>query len=407
MNSERQIKLCFSDGPEPMLWIGRRDNAIWIKEEHRGPAVIPGSTEIARISSVVWDPYTDDFVDLSICQVPNPVFEPEVSRMKIQDVLQDAHMHLHPAERYFLKKFCSRGPIRLELARNPQMWRELKGVAGHDFGGRVWVVPLKSPTLPPAKHTNMIVLGEPGLIVDPAAHLLDERKRALALLRRIDAISGPLQAIWLTHHHHDHIGAASWLAEHLNIPIWGHTKLSRLGKVRLNRAFEDGQVIRSAKGEDTGWTVLHTPGHAETHLCLWHPPTKRLVAGDMVAGVGTILVDPDDGDMATYLDSLRDLKTYEPAMVFPAHGPALGSGAMVFEQYIEHRLNRDAYVVESYDSGPTSFRALLQRSYDDVPVQIHPLAARSLTSHLKKLIDDGIVMEGEDRHFWLKKGALL
>ena len=227
-----------------MLWIGRRDNAIWIKEEHRGPAVIPGSTEIARISSVVWDPYTDDFVDLSICQVPNPVFEPEVSRMKIQDVLQDAHMHLHPAERYFLKKFCSRGPIRLELARNPQMWRELKGVAGHDFGGRVWVVPLKSPTLPPAKHTNMIVLGEPGLIVDPAAHLLDERKRALALLRRIDAISGPLQAIWLTHHHHDHIGAASWLAEHLNIPIWGHTKLSRLGKVRLNRAFEDGQVIR-------------------------------------------------------------------------------------------------------------------------------------------------------------------
>ena len=80
---------------------------------------------------------------------------------------------------------------------------------------------------------------------------------------------------------------------------------------------------------------------------------------------------------------------------------------MVFEQYIEHRLNREAKVVESFDSGPTSFRALLQRSYDDVPVQIHPLAARSLTSHLKKLIDDGVVMEGEDRHFWLKKGALL
>jgi glyoxylase-like metal-dependent hydrolase (beta-lactamase superfamily II) len=327
--------------------------------------------------------------------------------MSIPDVLEDTYIYLHPAERYFLTKFCRRGPVRVDLAQNPQMWKELKGVAGHHFGSNIWVVPLKSPTLPPAKHTNMLVLGGPGLVIDPAAYLLDERKRALALLRRINAIAGPLQAIWLTHHHYDHVGAASWLADHLGLPIWGHGSLTRLGSVRIARAFEDGQQIETIEGQDTGWVAVHTPGHAESHLCLWHPATKRLVAGDMVAGVGTILVDPDDGDMATYLASLRKLQLLGPEILFPAHGPALAEGHAVLGRYVEHRLAREQKLVDSFDSGPTLFRDLLTRTYDDVPEQIYPLAARSLTSHLRKLMDDGVVLGGEEKLYWLKKGDLL
>ena len=113
-------------------------------------------------------------------------------------------MLLHPAERFALRTFALRGESLLRRASTPALWRPFEGVAAHQVGPELWVIPLRSPTLPPARHTNMLVLGGPGLVVDPGAQRKDERQRALGYLRQIEASGTPLQAIWLTHHHLDH-----------------------------------------------------------------------------------------------------------------------------------------------------------------------------------------------------------
>jgi len=61
------------------------------------------------------------------------------------------------------------------------------------------------------------------------------------------------------------------------------------------------------------WKCLHLPGHTRGHLCLLEEGSGAVVAGDLVAGVGTVIVDPPEGDMLDYLASLRRLLDLGPA----------------------------------------------------------------------------------------------
>ena len=58
-------------------------------------------------------------------------------------------------------------------------------------------------------------------------------------------------------------------------------------------------------GEDV-WTAFHTPGHAPGHLCLLAESDRSVIAGDMVAGEGTILINPSEGSIREYIHSLEN-----------------------------------------------------------------------------------------------------
>ncbi|NBY27776.1 MAG: MBL fold metallo-hydrolase [Betaproteobacteria bacterium] len=53
--------------------------------------------------------------------------------------------------------------------------------------------------------------------------------------------------------------------------------------------------------------VIHTPGHAANHLCLLLLEDGLLFSGDHILNGSTTVVDPPDGDMSAYLDSLDRL----------------------------------------------------------------------------------------------------
>ena len=61
----------------------------------------------------------------------------------------------------------------------------------------------------------------------------------------------------------------------------------------------------------------------------------------MVAGVGTILIDPSEGDMAVYLASLERLLARPPMMLLPAHGPEIADGHRKLSEYLAHRRMRE------------------------------------------------------------------
>jgi glyoxylase-like metal-dependent hydrolase (beta-lactamase superfamily II) len=234
----------------------------------------------------------------------------------------------------------------------------------------------------------MVVLGIPGLIIDPAATLRDEQVRGLDMIRTQKRQGVNHQAVFLTHHHHDHIGASQRFSQELGLPIWAHAETAARIDFPVDRTFDDGEPVPTATGSDSPWVTLHTPGHAPGHLCLWNEQSRQLVAGDMVAGVGTILIDPEDGDMAQYLKSLNRLINLSPNLIYPSHGPVISQATEWLEFYVRHRLEREEKILKAVSPAPIDQDELLAQVYNDVSPALMPLAQRSLESHLRKLINE-------------------
>ena len=105
---------------------------------------------------------------------------------------------------------------------------------------------------------------------------------------------------------------------------------------------------------------MFTPGHAPGHLCFVDAAARAIVAGDMVASVGTIIIEPDDdGDMRLYLESLRRLRGEVDGgatCLLPAHGPPITDGGARLDFYVAHRLEREARVAAALGDAPRDDR---------------------------------------------------
>jgi endoribonuclease LACTB2 len=254
----------------------------------------------------------------------------------------------------------------------------------------------RTPTLPPATHTNSYALGtREVLLVEPATPYEDEQRAWISWARGLAASGRRLVGILATHHHPDHVGGAREFTRALDVPFWAHSQTASRVAVPVTRVLEDGETIRLDGVVAETWQVLHTPGHAPGHICLWNADQRAVVVGDMVASVGTILIDPVDGDMRAYLVQLDRLARLDARLALPAHGEPIDRPTELFRRYIAHRQMREAKIVAALASrraagsvAPTA-EEILPEAYDDVSATMWPFALLSLQAHLKKLDDDG------------------
>ncbi len=261
----------------------------------------------------------------------------------------------------------------------------------------VSVFPARTPTLPPATATNSYALGTRELLlVEPATPFEDEQAAWLEWARGLLSQGMTIRALVLTHHHSDHAGGAAFFGKALKVPIWAHEETaSRLPLVQVDRKLVDGESIELSGLAEERWMVLHTPGHAPGHVCLWNEHSGVLVAGDMVASEGTIVIEPQDGDMAEYLRQLRRLLGLSALMVLPAHGDVIDEPAALFRRYIEHRLMRESKVIAALSLEPEQLDGLLPKVYADTSVLLWPIAKLSLEAHLIKLEQEQIALRNE------------
>jgi endoribonuclease LACTB2 len=227
--------------------------------------------------------------------------------------------------------------------------------------------------------------------VDPATPHADEREKLVQMIAELDRKGRRPLGIVLTHHHRDHVGGAIWLREQLKVPIFAHpiTKDLLAGTLSVDLELVEGDTLRGSKKPSDVWQVLHTPGHASGHIVLWNEALRLLVGGDMVAAVGTILVEPPDGHMATYIQQLIRLRALALTRLVPAHGEVITQPVEHLTHYIEHRLKREAKVLGNLGTDAQKLEAITSASYSDVPKSLHRLAQGSTLAHLIKLEEEG------------------
>jgi glyoxylase-like metal-dependent hydrolase (beta-lactamase superfamily II) len=241
-----------------------------------------------------------------------------------------------------------------------------------------------NPGMMTGPGTNTYLIGTSELaVIDPGPEVVVHQS---AIAAAAEEIGGAIRWILVTHHHLDHAPGARLLAEFTDAPVIGYGGAAEFVP---DERVDDGWML---SGAGFNLRALHTPGHASDHLCWILDDPSMLFTGDHVMHGSTVVIRPPDGDMTVYLESLAKVADLEPAVraIAPGHGRVITEPRASVGDIIEHRLEREAIVVQALGSVSSgTLDELLPLVYGDVEQKLLPVARMSLWAHLRRLRDLG------------------
>jgi glyoxylase-like metal-dependent hydrolase (beta-lactamase superfamily II)/8-oxo-dGTP pyrophosphatase MutT (NUDIX family) len=258
---------------------------------------------------------------------------------------------------------------------------------------------VRSNTLPPAQHTNCFLIGDGGahrILVDPSPNSGEE-------LDKLSLAAGAIgfDEVFLTHHHPDHRQYADEIARRAGVPLgmsaWTLRQIRSsqahygegpdFGKGLQIKIYADGEAVTRWLGHTV--RTLAVPGHDEGQLALMPDNRAWCIVGDLIQGVGTVVISPPEGDMRKYFATLERVIALQPRVIVPSHGVALG-GVYYLEQTLRHRRMREEQIKGLFSAG-RSMEQMLAEIYREVDPRLLPLAKVNIESHLAKLKADGAI----------------
>lgn len=238
-----------------------------------------------------------------------------------------------------------------------------------------------NPGMMTGPGTNTYLLGRNRFTV------LDPGPDDAAHIERLMAVTGgAIDQVVVTHTHMDHSPAVATLKAKTGCRVYGLTAPEGPGQDRSFLPDEEpahNDVIVTEAGD---LKAIYTPGHASNHLCFLLMDQKLLFSGDHIMQGSTVVINPPDGDMKAYIDSLYELLAEGVEFIAPAHGFVMGHPGAVIDYLITHRLAREQKVERALEKlGPADLKTVTASAYDDVPQALHGVASRSALAHLLKL----------------------
>lgn len=258
-----------------------------------------------------------------------------------------------------------------------------------------------NPGMMTGPGTNSYIIGT----VDTGYIVVDPGPNDAAHIQRLfEATQGDIRMIVCTHSHSDHSPGAKPLQalcssnSSSNPQIYGLPSgphASSNAHFSPDKTLQNKELLklisRRPEGDSTTTVeVVFTPGHAENHVCLVLVEDGLLLSGDHILNGSTTVINPPDGHMGDYLDSLDVLTAacseHHIQHILPAHGYVLDHAVRVIAHLKAHRLGREekiAGVMQAHPDG--SLDDWVTKAYDDVPPQLWPVAKRSLLAHVEHI----------------------
>ena len=301
-----------------------------------------------------------------------------------------------------------------------------------ELAGGIRRVTLPLPTRPGHVHAYLLPGADGWIVVDTGIGLPDAKD---VWRDKLAEAGGPVQAIFVTHFHPDHIGAAADLHELTGAPVhqgaldyaqcelvWGNPAWSErllewfqlhgappavtgelVGQSSVYRPFiryqRDPVLMREGESLD-GWRLVAAPGHADGQLCLLKDGV--LIAADHLLDRITPTVGlwpasrPDP--LADFLAALDRTIELDPRVALAGHGEVIDDPAARARELQEHhrvRLEEAAAALER-DRPQTGYELSLRLFGDDLKPLGRRFAIAETLSHAERLVHEGAARRVED-----------